>query len=185
MRYIIYGPQGSGKTTQAKILADKLGVSFISAGEISRQIAQQKDAIGQKVRDLIGRGEPTPEEIIVPAIEKIFNTPEANKGFVLDGYPRFAQQVESLITSLEKRKWQLDKVFEIRLTEEEGIKRITERARLEGREDDTPESISRRLALYHEQTEPIISYFRKIGKLVEIDGSGNIDEVASLISGNL
>lgn len=185
MRYIIYGSQGSGKTTQAKILADKLGIIFISAGEISRNIAAKNTDQGRMVKSLIDKGEPTPEDIIVPVIEKIFDTPQALKGFVLDGYPRFAQQVESLVGSLERRGWGIDKVFQIKLTEEEGIKRIMNRAKTEGRNDDTPESISKRLALYHQQTEPIVSYFRRLGKLVEIDGIGTIAEVSNLISKNL
>lgn len=175
--YLIYGPQGSGKTTQAKLLADKFGLTMISAGEISRQIALQDTPQGKEVRDLIGKGEPTPKEIIVPAVNKILNTTTNTNGFVFDGYPRYAQQIESLAISLEKLGWDISKVIIINLTEKVGVERVMGRAAKDGRADDNPESIARRLELYRQQTKPIIDYFRRLGKVIEVDGSATIEEV--------
>lgn len=183
--YLIYGPQGSGKTTQAKLLAEKHNLVLISAGEISRDLAKQDTKEGKRVKALIDKGEPTPDEIIVPAVNKILDQSPAAAGFVFDGYPRYAQQIESLVSSLDKHGWEINKVFVLRLTEEVGIKRIMGRATLENREDDTPQAIARRLQLYHQQTEPIINYFQRLGKVVEIDGAKTIVEIAVDIENHL
>jgi adenylate kinase len=181
MRVLIYGPQGSGKSTQAQLLAEKLKVSVISAGQISRELSSQDNEEGRWVKNLVDKGEPTPQEIIVREVNKKFDDPSCQNGFVMDGYPRYAQQIESLVAAGEERGWEIDKVIVINLPEDVGQKRILSRAKLESRDDDTPESIKRRLELYHQQTEPIIDYFKKLGKVMEVDGSGTIEEVFSLI----
>lgn len=178
--YLLYGPQGSGKSTQAKLLAEKLGYVFVSAGEISRQIAPQDNEIGRRVKALIDSGDPTPQEIIVPAIDNVFDAPGA-VGFVLDGYPRYAQQIESFVQSIKKRGWGVTRVISILLSEEEGKKRLSSRAAIEGRSDDVTAAITKRLELYREQTVPIIHYFQKLGLVVEVDGRGTIEEVHQLI----
>jgi len=185
MRVLIYGPQGSGKSTQAQLLAEKLKVPVICAGQISRELSAQDNEEGHWVKSLVDKGEPTPQEIIVRKINKKFDDPSCQEGFIMDGYPRYAQQIESLVAAGVERGWEVDKVVVINLPEEIGQKRILSRAKLEGRTDDTPESIRRRLELYHQQTEPIIDYFKKLGKVVEVDGSGTIEEVFSLIDKNL
>lgn len=175
--YLIYGPQGSGKSTQAKLLAEKFNLVFVSAGHISRDIAKTNET----VRNLIDRGEPTPQEIIVPAINAVLEKNKDGNGFVFDGYPRYAQQIESLVTAIESFHWDITKVIIIKLSEKDGVERIMSRAKIEGREDDTPESITHRLELYHQQTVPIIDYFKQLGKVVEIDGAGTVEEVHELI----
>lgn len=182
MRILIYGPQGSGKSTQAELLAEKLKVPVISAGQISRELTEKNDEEGRWVKSLVDKGEPTPQEIIVREINKRFDNPSAKNGFVMDGYPRYAQQIESLVQAGEDRGWQIDKVIVINLPEEIGQQRIMSRAKIEGRNDDNPETIKRRLELYHQQTMPIIDYFKKLGKVIEIDGSGTIEEVQKLIN---
>ncbi len=179
--YLLYGPQGAGKTTQAKLLADKLDLVMISAGEISREIAKQDTPVGHQVKELIDRGEQTPNEIIVPAIDQLLDHPGGKNGFVFDGYPRYAQQIESLVVSIEKHGWEINKVVFIDLPEDVGVKRIMLRAQGERRADDTPEAIARRLELYHQQTQPIIDYFRRLDKVAEIDGSGTVEEVYQLL----
>lgn len=171
--YVIYGPQGSGKSTQTKLLEKELDLRRVATGEISREIARHNETL----REILKRGEPTPQEIIVPAVDEVMEQNKDGKGFVFDGYPRFAQQIESFITSIENHRWEITKVIVIKLTKEVGIKRIMDRMVAEGREDDNPQAISRRLELYDQQTVPIIDYFKTLDKVVEVDGSGTIGEV--------
>lgn len=185
MRILIYGPQGSGKSTQAQLLAEEFKIPVISAGQISRELSEKNDEEGKWVKSLIDKGEPTPEEVIVREVNKRLDYPSAENGFVMDGYPRYVQQVETLVEAGEGRGWEIDRVIVINLPEEIGQQRILARVKTEDRNDDTPESIKRRLELYHQQTEPIISYFRKLGKVVDIDGRGTIEEVHQLIMDSL
>lgn len=181
MNIIILGPQGSGKTTQAKLLAQNLGVMSVSAGVVSRQIASENTAEGRLVKSYIDKGELTPDDILFKRIGQIFSSPEAIKGLVLDGFPRNKEQLAQIENHFQKHGGQIDKVIYINLSEDEGVKRIMGRVKSEGRADDTPEAIARRLQIYHEKTLPIIDYYRQHGKLIEIDGSGTIEEVHNLI----
>lgn len=180
MRIIIYGPQGSGKSTQAKLLAKKLNLPSFSTGEISRQIAAQDSNQGRKVKEFIDRGDPTPPEIIDPVIRSTLAS--AKDGYILDGFPRYSDQLYLLEEWLGETNTKIDKVILINVPIDIGIKRIMSRVGKEGRADDTPEIIRKRLELYREQTQPIIDYFRGKGVLVEIDGSGTIEEVTALIN---
>lgn len=171
MRVIIYGPQGSGKSTQAKLLAQKLKVPAISAGEISRQISQAKE--------FVDRGEPTPPELINPRLEEALAS--AKDGYVLDGFPRYSNQLYLLEEWLGKTNTKIDKVLLLDLPFDEGIRRIMSRVKLEGRADDTEESIKRRLELFKEQTQPIIKYFKEKGILEVIDGLPAVEEIHASI----
>ncbi len=181
MNIIVMGPQGSGKSTQAKLLATRLGLLSVSSGEVSRQIASENTPEGLRVREIINKGELLPDTILFTRLKKIFVSPEAAGGLVLDGYPRNLSQLLPLEEFLKGKKWSIDKVFVINLSEEEGKKRLALRAKIEGRQDDTPETISRRLAIYHEQTEPILDYYRKAGKVIDIDGAPGVAQIHEAI----
>ena len=179
MRIIIYGPQGSGKSTQAQLLGQKLNLPVISTGEISRQISTENTPEGIITKELIDRGEPTPPEILNPRLEKVLA--ENSNGYILDGFPRFSNQLYLLEEWLAKTETKIDKVILINLPNETGIKRLMSRAAIEGRADDTEESIKRRVELYVEQTQPIIDFFRGKGVLVEVDGVPGIEEINASI----
>lgn len=181
MNIIIYGPQGSGKTTQAKLLAKKLGSVAISAGEVSRQIASENTPEGKLVKSLIDNGNLSPDNILFEKLKIIFDSPEAVNGFVLDGFPRNAEQLDQITDYLHTNNKQIDKVIVILLDEKTGIERIMNRVKTEGRADDTEVAIKQRLKIFHEQTEPIINSFQKQGIVAKIAGNGTINEVHSLI----
>ncbi|MBI4100090.1 nucleoside monophosphate kinase [Candidatus Microgenomates bacterium] len=175
--YLLYGPQGSGKSTQAKLLAERLNLILVSAGDISRDLAAKNET----VKALVDKGEPTPQEFIVTAVNDIFRQNKEGGGFVLDGYPRYIEDVEPFAVELNAQGWEVTKVLFLQLSEQDALQRLVLRAKKENRADDTPDSISRRLELYHQQTQPIIDYFRRLGKVAEVDGSGTVEEVSALI----
>lgn len=177
MRIIIYGPQGSGKTTQAKLLAENLGLIAISAGEVSRQIASEDTEEGRLVKSLIDKGNLTPDDVLFKRLKIIFDSSQASDGFILDGFPRNKEQFTQINDYLLAMNEKIDKVFLIKLDEKTGVERIMNRAKIEGRSDDNEEAIKMRLKIFHEQSEPIINLFRQQGIVTEIDGNGTIEEV--------
>lgn len=168
MNIILMGVQGSGKSTQAELLAKDLNLPHIETGAIYRSIAGEPTVLGQKVKQILDVGDLIDDETTFQVVDKYLN--EIKGGFILDGFPRTLIQAQ-------RELFPVDKVFYLKLTDEEATKRLLLRAR----GDDTPEIIAERLRLYHEQTEPILDYYRKQNKLKEIDGSGTIEEVHDLI----
>lgn len=176
------GPQGSGKSTQAQLVANKLENSYIYSGGLLREYAQGDSEQAKWVRDELAKGHLIPNKILFPLLEeKIMQTISQEKGFVLDGYPRNDTQLEPLNSLLSKTNQKIDKVVYINLPDQQGIDRILNRAKQQGREDDTQEAISKRLEIYHTQTEPILNYYRNLGVLLEVDGKGTVEEVEKLI----
>ncbi len=169
MNIILMGPVGSGKTTQADILSKKLGLPHIQTGEIYRKIATEDSSTGKKIKMILDAGDLIDDENTFEIIDK--HLKEITGGFVIDGFPRTLVQAQ-------REVFYVDKVFYIKISDEEALKRLL----LRKREDDTPEIIAERLKVYHEETEPILDYYRNQGKLVEIDGSGTIEEVTALIN---
>ena len=168
MNIIIYGPQGSGKSTQAQLLAEKLKVPHIQTGEIYRQISQEDNVLGKKVKKLLDAGDLIDDETTYTIVDRYLI--DVKKGFIIDGFPRTLVQAQ-------RGPFSVDKVFYLKLDDQECVTRLLGR----GRYDDTAEIINQRLKLYHQQTQPILDYYRELGKLVEIDGSGTIEEVHNLI----
>jgi adenylate kinase len=164
MNIILMGPVGSGKTTQAEILSKKLGLPHIQTGEIYRKIATENSDIGKKIKTILDAGDLIDDETTFEVIDK--HLKEIPGGFVIDGFPRTLIQAK-------KEIFGVDKVFYIKISDEEALKRLL----LRKRDDDTPEVIVERLKVYHQETEPILDYFRNQGKLVEIDGNGTVEEV--------
>lgn len=176
MNIIVTGPQGSGKSTQAKMLANVLGYIHIATGEITRQISKENTDDGKMVKKIMDEGGLPPFEILFRRVKKILNDSSAS-GCIMDGYPREEDQIFMIEEYLKSKDQQIDKVFVLDLPDDEGIKRIMSRTKIEGRSDDTLEAIAKRLEIYHTQTKPIIDYYEKLGRVIYIDGKPSIEEV--------
>ncbi|MFH0937583.1 MAG: nucleoside monophosphate kinase [Candidatus Daviesbacteria bacterium] len=174
MKILFAGPNGSGKTTQAKILAQKLRLYFASAGDILREKAQEDSEEGNEVKRFLGAGVLGDDEMTAKYLKEKLAGPEAEKGFVLDGFPRRVSQLEHFDPGF-------DVAFFLDIPDEEAKKRLLAR----GRADDTPEVIEERLRIYHQETEPVVDYYQKLGKLIRIDGTKDIESVAEEIKQKL
>ncbi|OIN90954.1 hypothetical protein AUJ42_02405 [Candidatus Collierbacteria bacterium CG1_02_44_10] len=175
MNLIILGPQGSGKGTQAKLLADKFGFVHVSSGSRLREFAKGGTPKGNLIADLITTGELMPFDTVMEVIEP--DLLGAQHGFILDGTPRNLMQAEYLEWFLKERGLSIDKVILLNIPREVSLDRLQKRALIEKRSDDTPEAISERLAIYEHDTLPVIEHYRKQGKLIEIDGTPDIQTI--------
>jgi adenylate kinase len=182
---LVLGPQGSGKGTQAKRLADGRGIPHISTGEMFRAAIAAETELGRQVAPILASGELVPDELTVALIRERLDQPDAAFGFVLDGFPRNLAQTDAFEAMLGEIGRSLDAVLFFDLSDELALERILGRARDEDRDDDTPEVIARRLEIYHEQTEPVVELYRAMGKLVPLHAERSIGEVAAEIDAAL
>jgi adenylate kinase len=178
---LVLGPQGSGKGTQATRIAAEHGIPHVSTGEMFRAAIAEGSELGRRVEPILASGELVPDDLTVALIRERLSAPDAAHGFVLDGFPRNLAQAEALDAMLGEIGRALDAVLFFDLSDEIATQRIHGRALEEGREDDTPETIARRLAIYHEQTEPVVERYRATGKLVPLHAERTIAEVAAEI----
>ncbi len=181
MRLILMGPPGAGKGTQAKYVADHFGIPDISTGDIFRAIVTQGTDLGVQAKRYMDAGEYVPDEITNLMVRNRIDEPDAEPGFLLDGYPRTLAQVEELDRMIEHTGHRLDAVVVLTVESEEVVQRLLQRARTEGRADDTEDVIRRRQEIYVEETEPLIAVYRERGLVHEIDGMGEVDEVTKRI----
>jgi adenylate kinase len=179
---LVLGPQGSGKGTQASRLADERGIPHVSTGEMFRAAIAADTELGRLVEPLLTSGELVPDALTVALIRERLAEPDAADGFVLDGFPRNLTQAEALDSMLAEIGRDLDLVLFFDLDYGISIERLHHRAVEEGREDDTPDAIARRLELYNEQTLPLVELYRATGRLVPIHAERTIDEVATEIA---
>lgn len=174
MKIIFLGPQGSGKSTQAKILAQKLGLTEIEMGQMLRDRAKDTDEEAIKIRTSIEKGELVEDTITTGIVKNRLAKDDCVNGFVLDGYPRNEAQLKGL-------DYLPDVVFFVSVSDAEGIKRLMQRAR----HDDTPEFLAKRFEWYHQKSEPLLQHFREKGILIEVDGERAIEEIAKDIESKL
>lgn len=167
MKIIFLGPQGSGKSTQARLLSEELNLPYIEMGQIFRDLAKEDSEVGKKIKESIDAGNLVPDEIAISVLEEKINQPESENGFILDGYPRNQAQLDGL-------KTEVDKVFYVKVSDVESIKRLAAR----GRHDDTDEALKRRLEIYHGDTEPLLAFFKEKGILEEINGDRPIEVIS-------
>jgi adenylate kinase len=197
MNILLIGPQGSGKSSQAKLLAERLGVPYLSTGEIFRQMAKEKTALGRKIRTLLQKGILVDDEPTIKIVKEYFKKSEFKHGFVAEGFPRNLYQAKRL-------KKFFDKVFYLSISREEIMRRLMARrvcqrckanfnilthppqkegicdkcgSKLIQREDDKEEAIKKRLEIYFRQTQPVLDFFRHQGILEEVDGERPIEAI--------
>jgi adenylate kinase len=177
MNLLLLGPQGSGKGTQAKRIAEEHGIPHISTGDMFRAAMHAETPLGLEIKPIYDRGDLVPDGLTVALIRERLADSDAAAGFVLDGFPRNLPQAEALDSMLAEISRGLDAILFFDLDDETATARALGRAHEEGRADDTPEGITRRLALYHEVTEPVVEYYRLTGKLVPLHAVRSIDAV--------
>ena len=181
MRLIIMGPPGAGKGTQAKFVAEHFKIPAISTGDIFRANVSRGTELGVKAKQYMDAGDYVPDEVTNLMVRNRIDEPDAESGFLLDGYPRTLSQVEELDGMIKFTGHELDAVLVLTVNEDEIVQRLLQRAELEGRADDTEDVIRRRQELYTEQTEPLIEVYRGRGILIELDGMGEVDDVTQRI----
>jgi adenylate kinase len=174
---LLLGPQGSGKGTQANRIADEFGIAHISTGDMLRRAIAAETPLGLEVKPIVERGDLVPDELMIRLIRERLDDEDTSEGFVLDGFPRTMAQARALDATLSEIGRDLDVVFELQVPDAVSMARLEKRAVDEGRTDDTPEAIARRLAEYHDKTEPLVGYYRLRGNLVGVHGDRPIDEV--------
>jgi adenylate kinase len=185
LNILLLGPQGSGKGTQAKRISAEYGIPHVATGDMLREAIAAGTELGRRVKPILARGDLVPDEDMISLIRERLSRDDTAEGFVLDGFPRTMAQAEALDAMLREIVRELTIVFELQLPEEVCIERLVRRARLEGRVDDTPEVVKRRLELYHRETEPLIEHYRATGKLVGIHADRPIPEVFAEIQAAL
>ena len=176
--YVLFGPPGAGKGTQATAMVEKYNLHHISTGALLRKEIASGSPLGMKAKELIENGCLVPDEVVEGMIESEFRTVKGVDGFLLDGFPRTLAQADALDRLLAKTGESVTATVSIMIPDEMIMERIKGRALKEGRADDASEDIiNNRISTYHKQTEPLIEYYRNAGKYHEVDGTGNIDEV--------
>ena len=184
MRAVLLGPPGAGKGTQAQVIAAELGVPAISTGDIFRANVSGQTELGRQAKVYMDAGDLVPDEITVAMVKDRLAEPDAKAGFLLDGFPRTIAQAEQLRGSLGELGNRLDCVLELVVDEEELVRRLSGRRMLvDGewvqRDDDKPETVRHRLAVYREQTAPLSGFYADEGLLAQIDATGTVEEVTA------
>jgi len=165
-KVIMIGGPGSGKSTYSELIKKELGIPHIYTGDMMRQLAKQDTPDGRKVKELLSKGEFAPTSIVIDAVKERLQRPDAQNGYIFDGFPRSVEQAEKM----EAAGIEYDRVINLVVSEEEVIKRLTAR----GRADDKPEIIKNRLKVYHQKTAPLLNYYKD--DIINIKAEGDTPE---------
>jgi adenylate kinase len=177
MRIVFFGPNGSGKGTQAALLKAELKVPHISTGDLLRAAVKAGTPLGMQAKAVMEAGKLVSDEIVLGMLEERIAQPDAHGGFILDGYPRNLAQCAALEDLLARIRQPLDIAIELNVPDEAILARCEIRFKAEHRPDDDPAIVRKRLEVYRQQTAPVAKHFGDIGKLVTVDGVGAVDEV--------
>ena len=181
IRILLIGPPGAGKGTQAALLAQHFGIPAISTGDIFRENVRNETPLGLEAKAFMDRGEYVPDSLTNALVRDRLNQEDAAAGFLLDGYPRTIDQVEALDDILDETNKKLDVVVQLTADSEELLRRLSGRAQEQGRSDDTPDVIRRRLEVYEDQTAPLIDIYASRSLVAKVNGLGEIADVTSRI----
>lgn len=175
--YLIFGPPGSGKGTQAEMLAKEKDLTHMSTGDLLRREIEKGTKLGEEVARLINNGNFVSDDMVINLINKSYEHLGKKKGLILDGFPRTLKQAGILDEWFGERGIQFQKLIYLAIPDEEVIRRITKRAALEERKDDAVAIIYKRIGIYHEKTAPVLEFYKKKDLFVHVNGIGSIDEV--------
>ena len=182
MRMVLLGAPGSGKGTQGEKLVAHFGIPKISTGDALRAAVAAGTELGKKAKATMDAGQLVANEIVIGIVEERLGQSDAQKGFILDGFPRNTAQAE-VLDGMLKRLGQpgIDKAVHLHVTDEEIVKRLLDRAQKEGREDDKEDVIRKRIEVYNAETRPLLDYYSKQGKVVTVEGIGSLEEIFNRI----
>jgi adenylate kinase len=184
MYLILFGPPGAGKGTQAKILQEEWGLPQLSTGDMLRAAIAAGTELGRRCNDIMERGDLVPDEVVVGIIGERLDKPDCAKGAVFDGFPRTVPQAEALDKMLAGRGSKIDVVIELKVNDEAMIGRMESRVKENpnsARPDDNPQTLKKRLGVYHQNTAPLLDFYARQGKLETVDGMAPIPQVAVAI----
>lgn len=181
MRLVLLGPPGSGKGTQATRLKEKLEIAHISTGDMLRAEIAAGSELGKQAKSVMDAGNLVSDEILLGMLKSRLAQADVAEGFILDGYPRNVAQANALDGMLAEIGQPLDAVVQLDVATELLVERIAGRAQEQGRADDNPESVRKRLQVYTEQTAPVVDFYAGRGTLARVDGVGELDEIEARI----
>ncbi|MEO6364954.1 MAG: adenylate kinase [Luteimonas sp.] len=181
MRLVLLGAPGSGKGTQASRLMEHLQVPHISTGDLLRAEVAAGSTLGVQAKEIMARGDLVSDDILLGMLEARLARPDTRNGFILDGYPRNLVQAAALDHLLLRIGQPMDAAVKLKVDTELLVDRIAGRAKAEGRADDHPESVRKRLNIYTDQTAPVVEFYRQHGQLTVVDGVGSLDDVFNRI----
>ena len=185
MRMVLLGVIGAGKGTQAKLCAERRGLLHISTGDMFREAVAQGSELGKRADEYMSRGDLVPDELVIDMLLERIGQPDAEGGFILDGFPRTVGQAEALEEALTATGRGIDVVPFIRVPEEVLLDRIAKRAEIEGRADDSPDVARRRLREQAGGVEDVAQFYAQRGALRDVDGVGAVEEVSERIEAEL
>jgi adenylate kinase len=188
VRLILLGPPGAGKGTQAERLVKEYGIVQMSTGDMLRAAVAAGTPVGKRAKAIMDRGELVPDDVVIEIIRDRLAKPDAARGFILDGFPRTVAQAEALDKLLAGLKIPLDAVIELAVDDGILLSRIENRIRENPaavRPDDNPETLKKRLAVYHQQTVPVAAFYARTRRLSKVDGMKDKETVAAAISRTL
>ncbi len=182
LNIVIFGPPGCGKGTQSAKLTEKYNLVHLSTGDVIRKEIKSGSDFGVQLKSIVEKGELVPYELIIKILESALSQNKSSNGFIFDGFPRTIDQAIDLDKILAKDDQSISMVVSLCIHDDKVVERLLNRAKIEGRKDDTEDVIKNRLNVYKEQTCPLIDFYKKQGKYVEVNGECDINDIFCQVS---